>query len=125
MIEIKLTDDTGTTTFNALEIPLSIQTIEGATDIQTLNYDIYTDFLVKKRVWSHKWSYMKESEYNELKGYYDRQFTLFKYPQLSIDYLNINNIPVRMTLNTQEIIDNCGTIQNIEVSFRETKQLGS
>jgi hypothetical protein len=68
---------------------------------------------------------MKESEYNELKGYYDRQFTLFKYPQLSIDYLNVNNIPVRMTLNTQEIIDNCGTIQNIEVSFRETKQLGS
>lgn len=125
MIEIRLTDDTGSTTFQTLEVPLKIQTIEGATDVQTLDYNVYTDFLAQKRVWSHTWAYMTETEYNKLKGYYDRQFTLFEYPQLSIDYFSVANVPVRMTLNPREVIDYCGTVQNVEVTFRETKQLGS
>jgi hypothetical protein len=125
MIDIKLTDATGTATLQMLEVPLSIKTIEGATDVQTLDYNVYTDFLTQKRVWSHTWAYMDESDYNILKGYYDRQFTLFEYPELSIDYYNVANVPVRMTLNHQEVVNYCGRVQNVEVTFRETKQLGS
>ena len=125
MIELELTDATGTSTLQMLEVPLSIKTIEGATDVQTLDYNVYTDFLAQKRVWSHTWAYMDESDYNILKGYYDRQFTLFEYPELSIDYYNVANVPVRMTLNHQEVVNYCGRVQNVEVTFRETKQLGS
>ena len=125
MIELELTDATGTSTLQMLEVPLTINTIEGATDVQTLDYNVYTDFLTQKRVWSHTWAYMDESDYNILKGYYDRQFTLFEYPELSIDYYNVANVPVRMTLNQQEVINFCGRVQNVEVSFRETRQLGS
>ena len=125
MIELELTDATGTATLQMLEVPLSIKTIEGATDVQTLDYNVYTDFLAQKRVWSHTWAYMDESDYNILKGYYDRQFTLFEYPELSIDYYNVANVPVRMTLNHQEVVNYCGRVQNVEVTFRETKQLGS
>jgi hypothetical protein len=125
MIELELTDATGTATLQMLEVPLSIKTIEGATDVQTLDYNVYTDFLAQKRVWSHTWAYMDESDYNILKGYYDRQFTLFEYPELSIDYYNVANVPVRMTLNQQEVINFCGRVQNVEVTFRETRQLGS
>jgi len=125
MIELELTDATGTSTLQMLEVPLTINTIEGATDVQTLDYNVYTDFLTQKRVWSHTWAYMDESDYNILKGYYDRQFTLFEYPELSIDYYNVANVPVRMTLNQQEVVNYCGRVQNVEVTFRETKQLGS
>lgn len=125
MIDIKLTDATGTATLQMLEVPLSIKTIEGATDVQTLDYNVYTDFLTQKRVWSHTWAYMDEDDYNILKGYYDRQFTLFEYPELSIDYYSVANVPVRMTLNQQEVINFCGRVQNVEVTFRETKHLGS
>lgn len=125
MIELELTDATGTATLQMLEVPLSIKTIEGATDVQTLDYNVYTDFLTQKRVWSHTWAYMDEDDYNILKGYYDRQFTLFEYPELSIDYYSVANVPVRMTLNQQEVINFCGRVQNVEVTFRETKQLGS
>ena len=125
MIELELTDATGTSTLQMLEVPLTINTIEGATDVQTLDYNVYTDFLTQKRVWSHTWAYMDESDYNILKGYYDRQFTLLEYPELSIDYYNVANVPVRMTLNQQEVVNYCGRVQNVEVTFRETKQLGS
>jgi len=125
MIELELTDATGTSTLQMLEVPLTINTIEGATDVQTLDYNVYTDFLTQKRVWSHTWAYMDEDDYNILKGYYDRQFTLFEYPELSIDYYNVANVPVRMTLNQQEVVNYCGRVQNVEVTFRETKQLGS
>lgn len=125
MIELELTDATGASTLQMLEVPLTINTIEGATDVQTLDYNVYTDFLTQKRVWSHTWAYMDESDYNILKGYYDRQFTLFEYPELSIDYYNVANVPVRMTLNQQEVVNFCGRVQNVEVTFRETKQLGS
>lgn len=125
MIDIKLTDATGTATLQMLEVPLSIKTIEGATDVQTLDYNVYTDFLTQKRVWSHTWAYMDEDDYNILKGYYDRQFTLFEYPELSIDYYSVANVPVRMTLNQREVINFYGRVQNVEVTFRETKQLGS
>jgi hypothetical protein len=125
MIELELTDATGTSTLQMLEVPLTINTIEGATDVQTLDYNVYTDFLTQKRVWSHTWAYMDESDYNILKGYYDRQFTLFEYPELSIDYYNVANVPVRMTLNQQEVVNFCGRVQNVEVTFRETQHLGS
>lgn len=122
MYEIVLSDSTGSTTLPELEVPLTITTLEGATDVQTLDYNVYTDFITTKALYSHTWAYMSEEDYNVLKGYYMRQFSLFQYPNATIDKLGITNQTVRMTLNPQSIIDNCGTVESVTITLRETKQ---
>jgi hypothetical protein len=122
-ITIELTDDVGTNVLPTLNVPLTEAPIEGTTDIVTLDNNMSTYFTFKKRLWSHTWSYMTEDDFNILKGYYDRQFTLYQYPLLSIDYLSVSDIPVRMTLSPRSIIDNCGTVQDVEVTFRESAQM--
>lgn len=123
MIQIVLTDDTGSHTFQALEVPLTITTLEGAVDVVTLDNNMSTYFTANKRQWSHTWAYMTEDEYNFLKGYYDRQWTLYKYPRLTISELGVSNIPARMTLSPQNIIDHCATVNNVGVTFRESIQM--
>lgn len=127
-MELKLTDSTGHSTLPPIEVPLTIATLEGAVDVQTLSYDIYTDFVTQKRTWTNTYAYLDKDQFNLIKGYYDRQFTDFVYPQLSVTGSTANdvtNIVVRMTLTPQNIIDNCETVQDVTISFRETRQLGS
>lgn len=123
MYAISITDDTGTVTLPLLNVPLVQQVLEGAVDITTLDMNIYTDFTNQKRMWSHKWAYMSESDFTVLKGYFDRQFSLMRYPLITITDLGVTDIAVRMTLNPQNIIDHCGTVENVQVTFRETNQL--
>lgn len=123
--DIVLTDSSGATTMPETEVPLTVTTLEGAVDVTTLSFNVYTDFITQKRVWSHTWSYMSEADFAILKGYYDRQFTLYTYPQLTITDESVNLVTVRMTLNPKNIIDNCGQVNDVTVSFRETQQLGS
>lgn len=124
MITMVLTDDSATLTLQLPEVPLSEVPIENATDVVTLSGDVFTDFISQKRRWEHTWAYMSNYNYVALRAFYDRQFTLFKYPLLTIDYYSIESVPVRMTINTKDIIDNCGTLQNVSVTFRETSQIG-
>lgn len=127
-MELKLTDATGQSTLPAIEVPLSVSTFEGAADVQTLSFDIYTDYVTQKRTWTQTYAFLTKEEYQLLKGYYDRQFTNYTYPQLTIDGSvnnDVTNVVVRMSLTQQNIIDNCETVSDITVSFRETRQLGS
>lgn len=123
MYTIELTDDFASTTMPALHVPLTEEELEGATDVTTLDMNIYTDFFTTKRLWTHTWRYMTEADFNTLKGFYDRQFTLFKYPLITITDLGVEDVTVRMRISPQQIIDHCGTVENVEVSFRETNQL--
>jgi len=125
-MELKLLDATGQSILPAIEVPLTVATLEGAVDVQTLSYDVYTDFITQKRTWTQTYAYLTKEEYALIKGYYDRQFTLYTYPQLSVTGSTANdvtNIVVRMTLTPQQIIDNCETVSDVTVSFRETRQL--
>ncbi|UNQ40952.1 hypothetical protein MPC38_06790 [Prescottella equi] len=106
-----------------LEVPLSEQTIENATDVQTLDLNVYTDFIAQKRLWAHTWAYLPETDYNALRGFYDRQFTTFKYPRINIAHYGVTNVPVRMTLNTKEVVTHAGEVANVQVGFRETAPL--
>lgn len=122
MIKLNIQDSTSSLDLPILEVPLAESTIELATDIQTLDGNVYTDFISQKRSWSHTWVYMSLSDYNLLRGFYDRQFTLFKYPLLTIDFYSISAVPVRMYIDKKSIIDNCGTLGGVTVTFRETAQ---
>ncbi len=125
-MELKLLDATGQTTLPEIEVPLTVTTTEGAVDVQTLDFNLYTDFVSQKRTWTQTYSYLTKEDFAIIKGYYDRQFTNFAYPQLTIDGStnnNVTNVVTRMTLTAQNIIDNCETVSDVTVSFRETKQL--
>lgn len=123
--EIQLTDDTGTATLAPTEVPLTVTPLEGAVDVTTLSYNVYTDFIALKRAWTHTWDFMTESDYNTLLGYYTRQFSSHSYPELTIDDESVNGVTVRMSMQPKNIIDGCGTVADVTVSFRETRQLGS
>lgn len=123
MIIIELTDSTGKLTLPPLAPPLKTTPIEGAKDVQTLDNNISTYLTANKRQWGHIWPYMSEDDFNALKGYYDRQWTDYKYPLLTIGHYNIINVPVRMYLEAQNTIDYCGTVESVTVTFRETRQL--
>lgn len=125
MYEIQLTDALGSDILPPLDVPLTMVPVEGTVDVTTLSNDLYTDFMPNKRVWSHTWSYLTPEEYELVYGYYSRQFTLFEYPVLDILRDNVQGLYVRMTLSGKNIIDECGVVQNVTVSFRETRQLGS
>ena len=122
MYDIILNDATGSTTLPEVEVPLQVTTLEGVADVQTLDFNVYTDFITTKRVITHTWAYMSLDDYAILKGYYDRQFTSFQYPNVTITDLGIASLICRMTLNAQQIIDNCGTVQGVTITLRETKQ---
>lgn len=123
MIEIILKDSTSTLTLPVLNVPLQEDTVENAIDVQTLDYNIYTDFINQKRKWSHTWAFLSEEDYNLVRGFYDRQFTLFKYPTLTISYYSVTDIPVRLNLNTKNVINTCGLINDVTLVMRETIQL--
>lgn len=123
MIELTLSDATGSTTLQIPEIPLTEGTIEGATDVQTLDNNVSTYLSANKRIWSHKWAFMTPDDYDVVRGYYDRQWTNYKYPLFSIPHYGISNVPVRMTMDDKNIIDDCGTLGGVQATWRETRQM--
>lgn len=126
MIELTLTDSSTSLTLPILSPPLSEAVVEGATDVVTLDMNMSTYFTYNKSQWSHTWSYLSEAQYNLVKGFYDRQFTLYKYPLLTITgagSADVSNVAVRMTIDPRRIIDNCGTVEGVTVGFRESKQM--
>lgn len=102
--------------------PVIERDIEGTADVTTLDLNLYTDFFAKKRAWEIMLDYMSEDDFNQLKGFYDRQFTLWEYPLFSIPDLGIEDVVVRMNLSPRRIIDNCGVVEDVEMNFRETVQ---
>lgn len=122
---ITLTDSVTSETYTNLSPPLEEQIIEGATDVTTIDMNLYTDFFGLKNLWSHTWPYMSEDEFTGLRDFYLRQFTTYEYPLLTITELGVTDVPVRMSITPQRIIDNCGTVEDVSVTFRESVQQSS
>lgn len=121
--EITISDTVDTMTIDYPAPPLTEAIIEGATDVTTLDMNLYTDFFAQKRVWEDTLDFMTETDFNQLKGFYDRQFTLWLYPTITISDLSVSDVVVRMELTPRRVIDNCGTVENVRFSFRETVQM--
>lgn len=120
--EVTLTDDSDTWTSPAPQIPLNIQTIEAAVDVTTLDLNVYTDLLATKRQWTVNWGTMTAADYNDLKAFYDRQFSLYKLPLLTIPDLGVSDVVVRMTINDQSITSDTGLVDGVTITLRETVQ---
>ena len=104
------------------EIPLTKSTIEGAVDVETLDNNVSTYFIRQKQSWNIVFAYLYKSDYEAIRNAYDAQFTSFRYPSLSMPFYNVVDLPVRMTMNDRTTVDNCGTIDNVQITLRESRQ---
>lgn len=126
-ISLTITDTTDSATFNIFEAPISLDPVIAMTDITTIDNNVSTYITGEpKKLYTFNLGYMDAETYGVLKGFFDRQITNLKYPKITVtgaDNLNITNMTGRMILNTQNVIDNCGNVENVSVTFRESKQL--
>ena len=125
MYKISLTDSAGTHELPLLEVPLTRVKNEKMVTVDPLSGNVYDDFIATKRVWSHTWAYLTKDEYDLLDEIYERMKSEWKYPQLTIDGESVSNLIVKYTLGPKNIIDDCGNVNNVTVSFQETKQIGT
>lgn len=118
-----------TATLNGIDMPpiehdFLRQPIENAQDVQTIDGNIYTDFTSLEEGWVFNYAFLTEDQYDALRLAYTQQFTLFEYPQLEIPYYGVDS-PARMYINEQNIWDNCGRVQNVQITFRLTDQINA
>lgn len=124
MIAASLSDSTGSLDLPPIEMKFLSTPLENAVDVTTLNGDVYTDFAGgQKASWEFNYDSLTEDEYNAIRAYYDRQFTDYAYPELTIPHYSLSDQPVRMYINEKDIWNHCGAIQNVKLTFRETGQL--
>ena len=121
--QLTLTDDTKSYTWEVLEIPIQDNYVEGTGDNTTLDGNVFTDFLYLKKNFKLSWNIMSAIDFAELRGFFERQFELAKYPLMTISEAGWSNIPVRLSLSDGGVVDNCERRQNIKLSMRESVQL--
>jgi hypothetical protein len=76
-------------------VPFVQQTLENATDIETLDQTNYTDFISHKPKWEINFGRLSEAEFDSLMDIYRNQFVTGTYPQFVLPYYSIDT-PVRM-----------------------------
>ena len=123
--KLYLTDSAGTHELPPLEVPLTRVKNEKMTTVEPLSGNVYDDFIATKRAWSQTWANLTKEEYDDLDEIYERMKSEWQYPELSIDGEAVTNLVVKFTLGPKNIINDCGDVQDVTVSFRETRQLGS
>lgn len=117
-LTLKDTDDE--MTFELLEIPITDTDTEGAVDNVTLDGNVYTDYLYLKKTYSVSFAWLPQDKYEQLRGFYTRQFSTGLYPELTMTDLGVQELPVRFELSDGGIIDNCGTRQSVVLKMRES-----
>lgn len=117
-LTLKDTDDE--MTFELLEIPITDTDTEGAVDNVTLDGNVYTDYLYLKKTYSVSFAWLPRDKYEQLRGFYTRQFSTGLYPYLTMTDLGVQELPVRFELSDGGIIDNCGTRQSVVLKMRES-----
>jgi hypothetical protein len=99
-------------------VPFQEEPLDNATDVTTLDFTIYTDFVKRKRRWTLNWYVLNESDYNDLYDVYTNQFDTSTYPTFVCAYYSINT-PVRMYLNTKDIRKDGCLIYGVQVTLVE------
>ena len=102
--------------------PVSQQYVDSAVEVTTLDLNVYTDLLNRKRSWTIQWGYMSNIEYTRLRDMVEDQYTSLKLPTLSIPDFSVSNVVVKATLSDHNVTDQSGLVENVELTLRETIQ---
>lgn len=125
-ITITITDPTVTRTYDVWAIPLVSNPDHIGQMVETVDGNVSDYYKARKQKITLSLGYMTAGEYSVLKGFIDRQWENRRYPTITISgaaNLRVTNMVARMELNAQNVIDNCGTVEGVQVSFRESRQL--
>lgn len=125
-ITLTITDSLITQTYGLLGSPVVSSPIITETDVQTVDGNISTYYNSTKQMFTVQLGDMTQAEYSVLKGFIARQYQYLKYPAITITgaiNLNVTNMVAKMTLNDQTVVNNCGTVEGVQLTFRESKQL--
>lgn len=125
-ITLTITDQSVTRTYDVWKIPLVSDPDHIGQMVETVDGNVSDYYKARKQKITLTLGYMTAGEYSVLKGFVDRQWENKRYPVITISgatNLPISNMVARMELNSQNVIDNCGTVEGVQVSFRESKQL--
>lgn len=123
MYIIYLTDSAGVHELPPLEIPLTRVKNEKMTTVEPLSGNRYKDYIATKRAYTHTWAYLSKEQYELLDEIYERQKADWTFPQLTVDGDNVTDMVVDYELGARNIIDDCGMVSGVTVSFYETKQM--
>lgn len=125
-ITLTITDTSVTQTYTLLMAPVVSSPIITETDVQTVDGNISTYYNSTKQSFTVQLGDMSQDEYSVLKGFITRQYQNLKYPAITITgaiNLNVSNMVAKMSLNDQNVINNCGTVEGVQLVFRESKQI--
>lgn len=125
-ITLTITDESVTQTYGLLMAPVVSSPIITETDVQTVDGNISTYYNSTKQSFTVQLGYMSQDEYSVLKGFIQRQYQNLKYPAITITgaiNLNVTNMVAKMMLNDQSVVTNCGLVEGVQLTFRESKQL--
>lgn len=123
MISFTLTDSQASVTHELYDAPFTDSEADGGEEmITTLNGNVYVDFIYTKRIWKRKFSFLREDDYLTLRGFVDRQRTLYKFPLLTIPEFGVTNVPVYLEISERKTTNECGDVVDVTLSMRETVQ---
>ena len=126
MIRLTITDTNNTQTFRVLASPLTASPIIKETDVETVDGNISTYYSATKRQFTVHLGYLTSIEYATLRAFQTRQYENKLYPVITISgdpNLDATNVTAKMMLNDQNIVDNRGVVEDVIVTFRESKQM--
>ena len=125
-ITITISDQQQTVTFDVIAQPLVSRPVIAESDVLTIDNNISTYYTGTKRAFQVDFGFVSAYQYGLLLGFRDRQYTNMKYPTITFSGAdNLPNTPItaKMVLNEQRIINNCGLVEMVSATFRESRQM--
>lgn len=127
MITLTVQDSMDSMEFSAsLITPIVLNPIINETDVETIDGNITTYYGSTKRQYEVSLLPMDQESYVSLKNFVIRQYQNLKYPQITItgaEPINIENMTAKISLSATEVINACGLVDGISLTFRESKQM--
>lgn len=126
MISLQIQDSDSVLEVSVLQVPITLTSIINETDVETIDGNISTYYSSTKREYSFKLGYVDAETYSQILGFRDRQYQNLKYPMITVGNspnMNVTNMTAKMSVNDQQVIDNCGWVENVVLTFRESKQM--
>ena len=124
MYEITLQDSTATLTLPAVEVPLVTEPDIYSTTVKTLSNDVRKHTTGGyRRSGTHTWAHLDNATYDALfQFYYRQEYVTFQYPQITVTGENINGMTAMIEVSPKQVIDECGNVQAVTLSWRESLQ---
>lgn len=120
MINLILKDSVHTSKYDNFNVPIKENRKDSYHQVTTKDGNITTYFDTLKREWEVNWEWLTVDEYEELQGFYMRQFSSYRYPLVTIEELGVVQVPCFLTIKERNIIDENGTVKDVTITLRES-----